>query len=225
MRNSKKKIITVIVAAYKAEDFIHECLASIIKQKLPRGWRLQLILGIDCCEKTREAVEKLRASPPFNRSCLEVYYMQKNRGTYVTFNTMMQFAKGSVICRFDADDVMCKDFLKDGLLEVKQGSALLTFKCKMFPLEAVRIPHGILMFTKTLWDAVGGFQPWRCGADTDFLQRVGANPSLVNTQLKDRIYFHVHRRNNDSLTTNSVTGSGTLYRDKIQNQVYKSKGI
>ena len=160
---SKNKIITVIVAAYKAERFIDEALSSILAQELPEGWTLQLLLGIDGCQKTKKAVQKIK-DPRLTK-----YMMKRNRGTYITFNTMMKYAKGEVITRFDADDIMYQGMLMSGILEVSKGVDLLKFRCKEFPGKgnSFRIPHGILMFKRNVYDAVGGFQCVECVASSE----------------------------------------------------------
>ena len=210
------RIISVIVTAYKAEEFVFEAINSILKQDLPKGWELELIVGVDSCPSTLKAI-KAR-----NHKAFSTYMMNKNRGTYITFNTMMQFVKGSIICRFDADDVMRKDMLKNTIREVARGAAMVRYKCRMIPGYKTKIAHGIVSFTRKLWGAVGGFQPWRCGADTDFVHRVNINPILTSVQLKDQIYVDVYRRDSSSLTTNRETGVGTPYRKMIQEQVRKN---
>ena len=211
---SESKTITVIVAAYKAQSYIHQALASILKQKLPPGWKLELLLGIDNCHVTKRVVAGLE------HPSLKKYWMTSNRGTYITFNTMMKYATGEYILRFDADDIMHEGMIKAGIEEMEKGRGLLQFKCEEFPISGKRVPHGILMFSRKAWDRVGGFLPWRCGADTDFIQKVKSS-AFSTKQLQNRVYFSV-RKGTNTLTTNSKTGFGSRYRQKRQHQVEKN---
>ena len=210
----KNKTITVIIAAFRAEFYIKETVKSILSQTLPDGWRLQLIVGVDGCKQTKLALNKLKDSR------LHKYMMTKNMGTYTTFNTMMRYAEGDIILRFDADDVMYEGMLSAGIEEVLKGRGLIQFKCKEFPKSSyVRIPHGILMFTRETWNKVGGFQPWRCGADTYFIQ-AALYFSCSRKILDNKVYFGV-RKGPNTLTSSKKTGFGSPYRKKIQSQVHK----
>lgn len=208
MQSSKNKIITVIVAAYKAKLYIAEALTSVLEQELPEGWELCLMLGVDSCKET--LAESLRLSD--NR--LNIYMMEKNRGTYITFNTMMSKQSGDIIVRFDADDVMLPGFLKETIRQMKEGHNFLRFKFQCMDWKGRRynsfgLSHGQIAFTNKVWEKLGGFQPWKCAADTEFCYR--AESLFKHKYLEDRTYM-LYRRTESQLTAAKATSMASPYR-------------
>lgn len=219
--NLKNKTITVITAAYSADKFILEAVRSVLDQTLPEGWKLQYIVGVDCCEKTLNKLKFIKSDK------LHVYMMNSNRGTYVTFNTMMLHAEGSIICRFDADDIMLDSYLKDTIELIKSGYSLLLYENKQIDLDGNRLKgggcsHGVMSFTKDLWNLNKGFQPWKCAADTDFFFRAKALKSVKCKKLKNRIYF-LRRMSPGQLTAANQTRFGSPYRNERASLINKAE--
>ena len=94
------KKVSIVIAAFDAEAFIGDALRSILLQQLPYNYSLEIIVGVDGCQKTWESVK------PFRKYGIRIIKMAFNYGPYITFNTMMNYSSGDVIVRFDADDVM-----------------------------------------------------------------------------------------------------------------------
>ena len=44
--------VSVIIAAYQAADFIAEAVQSVLQQEMAKGYRLELIVGVDACAET-----------------------------------------------------------------------------------------------------------------------------------------------------------------------------
>ncbi|HEU4717111.1 MAG TPA: glycosyltransferase family A protein [Bacteroidia bacterium] len=181
------KTISVIIAAYRAADFIRSAIDSVLAQQLPDNYRLQLILGIDGCESTKQAVSTIRDER------LLVLNMDHNYGTYITFNTMMRFAAGDLIARFDADDIMLEGYLRRQIEILEQHpDVYLTWTRSQYidpegrhitdeSQDIITAPayweirsasDGQFVMRKELWSSLGGFKPWRCNSDTDFLFRM-----------------------------------------------------
>jgi hypothetical protein len=181
------KTVSVIIAAYRAADFIHDAIHSVLAQQLPANYRLQLILGIDGCESTREAVSGIQDER------LQVLNMDRNYGTYITFNTMMRFVTGALVVRFDADDLMLDGYLSKQIEVFEQQSDVcLTWTRSRYidtmgrgirdeakdgatalaDWEIRSEAEGQFMFRKRIWPDLGGFRAWRCNSDTDFLIRL-----------------------------------------------------
>jgi len=212
MKASRPKILTVIVAAYAAAPFIKESLESICNQKLPRGWELEVIVAIDGCKSTRKALEAI------NHPVLKKYWMVKNVGTYVTFNTMMEHAKGDLICRFDADDIMYDDMLRKGLLAIK-GHDLVRFSFHFEKRNMKVMPaSGVVLFRRSLWEANGGYQPWICSADTHFVNEAERRGSVFI--IAEPLFFY--RDNPSSLTNEAKTNFKSLVRKNYRNQIQKN---
>lgn len=88
---------TVIVAARKAERWIGAGVISILQQSLPLGTRLEVLVGIDKCRDTLQAIA------PLAHTRLKVFYFDEHIGPYRIFNTLAAHAQGDLIFRFDAD--------------------------------------------------------------------------------------------------------------------------
>ena len=221
------KTVSVIIAAYRAAAFIHDAIRSVLIQQLPPDYQLQLILGIDGCKATRQAVSGIED----NR--VQVLNMEKNYGTYITFNTMIRFAIGRLIVRFDADDLMLEGYLSKQI-EVfeqhpevyltwtrnryinKEGHTIQDmpkYNDRNLKYWEIRSPsNGQFMIRKALWDALGGFQPWRCNSDTDFLIRMRYF-GYREYGIPEILYLR--RIHPDSLTQSAETGYNSALRKSI----------
>ncbi len=229
------KIISVIIAAFHAAEFVKKAANSVLAQHLPEGYRLQLILGIDGCDATAKAA----AGVVDER--LQVIVMDGNYGTYITFNTMMQFALGELIVRFDADDVMLDGFLYKQIDVFEQRPEVwLTWTRSRYidrydtaipdPARDASIPledweirsaaDGQFMIRRELWMALGGFKPWRCNADTDFLIRM---KFLGHPEWGINEVLYLRRIHPDSLTQCAATGYDSELRRTIRDTMEREK--
>ena len=212
---SSDQIISILVAAYKAEHWLEECCSSVLNQTLPEEVSLELLIGVDGCRDTLDKAKSL--SSPHVR----VIYSESNVGTYTMFNTLMQFARGSRICRFDADDVMRDGYVQELWSELERGVDIATSWC-VFVDEHLKptccVPvlpdycdpngefraasEGQFMMKRQVYDRLGGFMPWQCSADTEFhlrAQGLGMKSSTVEEFL---FYRRIH---SESLTTHPDT--------------------
>lgn len=220
------KRLSILVAAYRAEKWLAECVQSIQNQCLPDGWCHEVLIGVDGCEVT----EKVAAQ--FEYDTIKVFSMAQNVGTYVTFNTLMQYASGQLICRFDADDVMRDEYLARQISELEQGADMaMTWSiytdAELAPTDHVqahpnyhpagglnrRGTEGQFMIRRTVWDRLGAFRPWRCAADSDFLERVkhaGFNVSIVEE------FLYYRRTHPNSLIAHPKTSFGSELRTRLE---------
>ena len=159
-------------------------------------------------------------------------YLQRNRGTYVTFNTLMQYAEGDLFSRFDADDVMLEGCLAEHM-EVLNTGADLCSAWSVYTDERLQPTSSILAHPKyrpeggirrdptdgqfvakrQIWQRLGAFRPWPCGADTDFVIRARAAGFSVVTVEKP-LYFR--RTHASSLTTDPATNFESDTRLKLR---------
>lgn len=220
------KLLSVLVAAYRADRWLPECLASIAKQKLPADCNIEVLIGVDGCDATR--VQALACKTDYTR----VITMRANNGTYITFNTLMEHAKGDYISRFDADDVMRPGYLLAQLERLKAGADMtMTWSTytdvHLKPTDYV-ISHknyhpkgglrrggseGQFMIKRTVWEALGGFYPWPCAADTDFRDR--AKIAGFNVDIVERFLYY-RRTHHDSLTAHPTTNFESPIRKKLE---------
>ena len=92
--------ISILIAAYKADKYIKECINSITTTT-PH----EILVGVDGCKKTLNVVNKLK------NENLKVFNKEKNTGAYDTWNMLIPKASFNHILIFAADDIMMMDFL------------------------------------------------------------------------------------------------------------------
>ena len=220
------KTVSIVIAAYQAEKWLQDCLDSVFSQELPGGWQMEILLGVDGCDST--LTEALKFSDPR----LKVLRLPRNRGTYITFNTLMQYTTGDLICRFDADDVMQEQFFIKQIPVLESGMDM-TMTWSIYTDEQLKPTDHVLahkvnhpkgglnrrgcegQFTlwRHVWEALGGFRAWRCGADTDFFKRLriaGFQYHVVEE------FLYLRRTHHHSLTTDPGTNFDSPRRLRIQ---------
>jgi glycosyltransferase involved in cell wall biosynthesis len=220
------KTISILIAAHEAQEWLGDCLDSIFMQELPPGWNMQVLLGVDGCDKT------LAVARTFHYPSLGIIYLAQNHGTYITFNTLMRYAKGELICRFDADDVMNPDYLSAQILAIEAGVDMtmtwsIYVDAKLQPTSFVlahavyhpenglnrRGCEGLVIMRREVWRRLGGYRDWRCGADTDFFRRLrcaGFTHGVIEQ------FLYLRRTHENSLTAHPDTNFQSPLRLSIQ---------
>lgn len=220
------KILSVLVAAFDARRWLGDCLDAVFAQTLPDGWRLQVLLGIDGCADTLDYIEAARYPG------LAVIYLRRNRGTYVTFNTLMRYADGDLIARFDADDVMRDGYLAAHIDALGNG-ADVSMSWSIYTDEHLRptsiVPalpdyrpangerrkgtDGQFVAKRAVWQRLGGFRPWRCTADSEFIIR--AEAAGFRTIVLEQ-FLYLRRTHAGSLTTDPATNHQSDTRARMR---------
>lgn len=99
--NGDLPLVSVIVASYNHQDYIKECLLSILKQSYPN---IELIVIDDGSEDNSvEIIKKLQNDYGF------IFEIQENMGLAKTLNRAIGIARGKYIVSFGSDDVMFLD--------------------------------------------------------------------------------------------------------------------
>ena len=206
-----KEGVSVCITAYKAQDYIKECLDSVIKQTwFKDNDNFEIIVGIDGCETTLEYMKTIM----HNYKNIKVLMMDSNKGTYITSNTIMSIAKYENLFRFDSDDIMCAN-LVETVMNKKGNSKLVRYHLKDFgdDKNEVAVAHGTIYIRKSIFLKYGGFRPWPCGADTEIYYRLKNIESVKN--LKDILMLR--RVHDSSLTRAKNTG----YKSELRNRYKK----
>ena len=99
------KKLSVIMSAYKSEDYIEEALCSVLDQKLPPNCEMEVLIGVDGCENTYNKIKNIKDSR------IGIFKSKENIGTYNMFNSLLPLSKGEIFIRFDSDDIMGPDYL------------------------------------------------------------------------------------------------------------------
>ena len=211
--------ISILVTAWNNTEYIEECLDSISKQIFYND-KFEVLLGIDGCKKTKEKFLEIKEK--YNSIDLKAFYMKSNKGTYITTNTLAQIAKFKILLRFDSDDIMKENMLSKIYYTFKENTDLVMFRCNNFKGSKFSLSaplEGVMAYTKDAFEKVGGYKPWRCAADTDFLRRLRhlrVNREIINEALYDR------RIHSDSLTQRGETRHGSPLRMKYVKELAKS---
>lgn len=212
--------ITVIITAYNTEKYIEETLDSVANQtwfKSHDEW--EILLGIDHCEYTLSKIKEI-----FHKyKNLRVFYTRENVGTYIVSNTLICKAKYARILRFDSDDIMKKDMVETMM------TAMNTVKnCKLVQCYYEKYPgregkcntgkaHGVFLCKKSVLISYGGFMPWKCAADTEFLTRVGSIESKDFAAIPlVMFYYRIHE---ESLTQKKDTDMKSELRKQYKKYI------
>jgi hypothetical protein len=210
-----KKQCSIIIPAYKAKDFIMDCIESIINQK--NDIDVEILIGIDSCQETKEYIE----SNKFILKNCKIFYFEENSGPYLIRNTLVSISKYENIIFFDADDIMC-DGLINRTIEYLSKYESVRWMFENFYQEINNREinkyhaHGVFAIKKEKIIKINGFQPWRIGADSEFLERSKING--INTFYDDEICFY-RRQHDNNQTRNKTTGTGSPARIEIQKKL------
>ena len=216
--------ISIIITAYKVIKYIKETLDSVFNQiwfNMNDNW--EILLGIDGCEETLNYLHSIRK----NYKNLRVFMMKKNKGTYITTNTMMSIAKYDNILRFDSDDIMNANFIEVLMKESESDDIdRIWFKMENFGYSTEKKwAFGQFWIKHWVFDWFGGFLPWICAGDAEFHAR-------TNKYIKSKkipIILMKRRIHDSNLTVSPKTGMGSnirlWYSNYITNISEKIKNI
>lgn len=213
MGNSVDNGVSIVIPAYQAQMFIEECLDSIENQSyFKNNNNYEILLGIDACQETLNAVNKIK----HKYRNLKIYMMNENRGSYITCNTLFGLVNNVHVIKFDIDDIMCEN-LVDEVMQYVDEYPLIRFNGLQFggnvynEKTSIYPGHGVFYVNKIIYDKLGGFKPWPCAADDDFLIRF--SDIYDHIIIKDVLFYR--RNHSNSLTRNIKTQLGSDLRKEI----------
>ncbi len=183
--------LSIIVTAYNVENYIEECLDSIENQTFfINSNSYEILVGVDDSQKTLDKLIKIR----HKYRNLRIFMMESNKGTYITSNTLLSLIKFSKIIRFDSDDIMKSNMV--GEIMKHSNHDLIRFYFDHFEVKNGEKKYtdikyhakGVLFYKTSLLGKLGGYMPWECSADADFIKRAESlvNEKLINIPLFDR---------------------------------------
>ena len=115
------RLVSVIIPTYNREDYIVEALQSVLKQKLPVGFSMEVIVVDD--GSTDNTPTLLR---PFKSQIKYVKIPNSGRPA-VARNTGIKLAKGEFIAFQDSDDIWTSDKLKSQLPTFEDKGVVLSY--------------------------------------------------------------------------------------------------
>jgi len=203
--------VSILITAYKSQNFIEECLDSIENQTYFKdNNEFEVLLGIDACEETLKKVQEIR----HKYRNISVYMMKENKGPYVVLNTLLDLVKYDNLIIFGSDDVMMRYMISE-IMSINNKHDIIQFKFKTFTKD-VHLPSrganmfaiGAIFIKKSVFDIAGGYQAWRCSGDYELMTRVQGRVRM--TRIAKELFFR--RDHPNSLSQKSDTALGSPLR-------------
>lgn len=205
--------LSIVIPTYKNVYFLIPCIDSIIKS-CGTDYEFEILLGIDCCYDTLNFVSQ---NSFFLDKRIRIFFSSKNVGPYVIKNSLVNVAKYENILFFDSDDIMMENMIETLFMSFREQ--VVRFKFYNFDngkdhkdinnlKMSKRVGHGVFLIKRKKFIEMKGFYGWRCGADSEFLERYdGKNNKsiLLNSPLFYRRYHETNLTKDNSTGINSET--------------------
>lgn len=214
------KKCAIVIAAYNCPEYILQSYYSVKNQLPAYGWEYEIRIGVDNCKKTSERLGNIKH-----------YYSDENVGHLIMRNSIIEAEPAEAYAYFDADDVMHPDFLKECLKQIEKGENII-LPAKLQCNEKLEIKKdkpviesgGAMVFTHAVVEKIGGFPPYRCAGDTDFMERAKMAGFKIH-EIKTALYKR--RLHDNNLTRSGETIQGGEYRKESWRKMCddRNKGI
>lgn len=176
---------TVLIPAYDAGKYIIETLSHIPK-------KYKIVIGVDGCKKTLDLLLSHRRRFPN----MEIIYSKTNNGTYVMRNTMLEYTEGNVLF-FDADDIPLPKLFQN--IENNTKYDALYWRYDYLKGDTVvkmekegEFAKGVFYVKESVIDTLGGFKPWKCSADSEFVARLASTKHIIGVVNEPLMLYRVH---------------------------------
>jgi glycosyltransferase involved in cell wall biosynthesis len=204
-------MISIIIPAYQAAQYIDECISSI-----KGNVEFEILVGVDNCLETYDHIK--------DNKNIRTFFFNKNVGPFVIKNTLVDEANYDYILFFDSDDVMANGALDEIANNTDVDYIMLRYidfkgNIKESDLRSNQMTNAVIAIKKSVFNSLNGFQPWRCGADTEFGYR------LINNACKSKTTQNIayyHRLHNNNLTVKKETTHGSEIRIQYVNYINKN---
>ncbi|MDP3910574.1 MAG: glycosyltransferase family 2 protein, partial [Gemmatimonadales bacterium] len=224
------KRVSVVISAYRAEQWIVECVDSILTSRLPARWSLEVVIAVDGCDATWQAVSERYGRHPL----VGLLRLGDNVGCYMATNTAIDHSVGDWFTQVGADDTLHPDYLRkmceaadrDPDLGMINTWARLDMRL-MGQTPAFRDVEitgaGGWCWRRDLWDRhIGGHEPWRFGADMETVYRARA---LGFREYVVREHLYIARKHPGSLTKHPEYGSHTPARRRTWEVIREREAV
>ncbi|NPV13178.1 MAG: glycosyltransferase [Ignavibacteria bacterium] len=215
--------LSIIITAYQTENYIEECLDSIENQTyFNNNNNYEILIGVDNCAKTLKKLEEIKSK----YRNIKIYMMDSNKGTYITSNTLLNLVKYDNILRFDSDDIMDLDMIKEVMYFAKYYD-VIRIKCVDFFIKDnkkiytlfKRFAAGVIFYKKPIIELVGAYEPWICAADSDLIERIN---KISTSYFLDKVLFY-RRVHQNSLSTRDETKNNSQIRNMYHSKMIENK--
>lgn len=215
----KRKPISIILTAYRSENFIKEALDSIEKQTYFENYNeYEILVGVDGCENTLKKLIKIRNK----YRNLRIFMMNKNVGTFIVSNTLINLMNTNNFLRFDSDDIMLPEMINE-IMHYSNNYDVIKFSYYNFNVDGYLklkdqgniYAAGVIFYKRTVFDIYGGYQPWICTAEGEILLRIGNDLKIK----KIDVGLFKRRVHKNSLTQKKETGMYSELRKKYHEKI------
>ncbi|MFW5847974.1 MAG: glycosyltransferase family 2 protein [bacterium] len=214
-------MVSIIIPAYKTSQYVEECLDSIQNQDYLKNNEYEIIVGVDGCSETLNKINEIK----HKYKNLRIIHMTQNYGLFITFNTLVSLCKYDNIIKFDSDDIMLPTLITD-VMSVDADLVRFLFYIYYGKNKQTKLFHspanGVYRVKKHVYKIFGGYRPWKCAADTEFLQRFSQYGKYKQVYINKPLFLY--RQHSDSLTNTIPPKSGSLrlvYHKKFKGKKYK----
>ncbi len=229
--------LSIIVPTYNREDYLQECLDSIINQNYPN---LEIVVTDDnSIDKTEQIVKEYIQKYSFIKYIKNKKYPQGPNGNK---NNGLDYATGELIGIFDDDDTMIDGALKMMVDKILEGYDVVMGNCKII---SNRVDNGKFSGFGLNESTEVNWQDYLCGKiygeywgifkkeilgdkrfDTDIY---GGEGTLWRGLLKNKKIYYIHkavrnyRINENSVTHNMVNKAGIVIKNYERDIEYYGK--
>lgn len=215
--------ITVIMPAFKAENYIQEAVESLLNQTFANWNALDIIVVSDGCRETFSRLHKYKGK-------IKAVLLKENVGTYRAINTGLQLVnpRSQIIGTMGSDDMVAPRYL-DRISDMYDPTEIFAYSTfyEEIDLNGQHLrfvkrhaPTGQFFYDSRVFKKLGGFRPWRCAADSEFWQRAMVEGVTLKTH---RDPFFKYRRHGGQITASKESGFGTEYRNEKADFVKRVK--
>lgn len=118
------KLISVILPVYNGERLLARAIESVAVQRLPPGWKSELIIINDAStDHTAGVIDSCKKKYRDNQVKIRVISHTSNRGAAASQIEGMKAARGEWLARIDHDDVFASDYLESLLTAATHHAA------------------------------------------------------------------------------------------------------
>jgi alpha-1,3-rhamnosyltransferase len=206
-------LVTVVIPCYNHREYIQATIESVLQQTYPA---VQLVVVDDgSTDGSRDVIEALAARHGFD------FLTQPNAGICKTLNRgIRERARGKYVCILGSDDIWTPDKVALQIERMRQepDAELCFTQARTFertpadvrgaafparPMEGwvlgrvvfrQHVPAGTMLFTRALFDALGGFDESLKEEDWDFVIRAAARTRFVAVR-RPLMFYRAHATN------------------------------
>lgn len=133
MKTEKQPKVSVCVVTYNQENYIQQCLQSIVDQKV--SFDFEIIVSDDCSrDDTRSIIQNFKEKYP---NLVKIICQEENIGGLKNYSAVHRTAKGEYVCHIDGDDWLCPGKLEKQVLylDANKTCALVAHRMQIWCSE------------------------------------------------------------------------------------------